>query len=291
MFKFFKIYEKKIVGASLLFLFTLNFIIWGKVFDISQKPGLSVSFFDVGQGDSIFLESKDGTQILIDGGPNGRVLSHLGSVMQYGDDFIDAVVVSHPHADHVSGLIEVLKKYRVGTFIESGVAYDTAEIDELRRLVEDSKIERIIVDEPMRLSFFDDASLKFIFPVRSFENTKVKDVNETSLVSILEYEGRKILFTGDAGVYTEKKLMSLGVLEDVDVLKVGHQGSRFSSTRGFLESISPEFAVIMVGKNSYGHPTDETLSRLAAVGANIFRTDLNGTITLDIRNGELIWNK
>ena len=131
--------------------------------------------------------------------------------------------------------------------------------------------------------------IKFLYPDISYAERKAKDVNETSLVAMLEYDSRKILFTGDAGKITETKLAKAGILEDIDVLKVGHQGSKYSSTNEFLNKILPEYAVISVGKNSYGHPHPDAMQRLASAGARIFRTDSDGTITLEIRNGELIW--
>ena len=286
MSKIIEIHGKKIVVGITVFLFGMNFIIWSGVFARSLAPDLAVYFFNVGQGDSIFIASKDGTQILIDGGPNSRVLGELAKAMPYYDDSIDLVVLSHPHADHLSGLIDVLKRYKVGKVVESGVVYRTPERDAFEEIVSQKNIQRIDIDRPTVITF-GDTVLKILYPDISFEGRAVKDVNETSLVVLLEFEGRKILFTGDAGKATEDRLLAERVLEDVDVLKVGHQGSKFSSSANFLKKILPEYAVIEVGKNSYGHPTDEALSRLASVGAKIFRTDQNGTIRLEIDNGKL----
>ena len=216
------------------------------------------------------------------------MLGELAKAMPYYDDSIDLVVLSHPHADHLSGLIDVLKRYKVGKVVESGVIYRTPEHDAFEEIASQKNIQRIDIEHPSIITF-GGVTLKILYPNVSFENKTVKNVNETSLVILLEFEGKKILFTGDAGKATEDKLLAEGVLEDVDVLKVGHQGSKFSSSANFLNKILPEYAVIEVGKNSYGHPTEEALSRLATVGAKIFRTDRDGTVTLEIRNGELIW--
>src|SRR3989344_5675637 len=283
MSKIIDIHGKKIVAGITVFLFGMNFIIWSWVFASSLAPDLAVYFFNVGQGDSIFIASKDGTQILIDGGPNSRVLGELAKAMPYYDDSIDLVVLSHPHADHLSGLIDVLKRYKVGKVVESGVIYRTPEHDAFEEIASQKNIQRIDIEHPSIITF-GGVTLKILYPNVSFENKTVKNVNETSLVILLEFEGKKILFTGDAGKAKEDKLLAEGVLEDVDVLKVGHQGSKFSSSANFLNKILPEYAVIEVGKNSYGHPTEEALSRLATVGAKIFRTDSDGTVTLEIRN-------
>lgn len=296
MLKLLKIHERKIYGGLTLFFLSLNLLIWSQVFVVAKKADITVRFFDVGQGDSALIESKDGAQILIDGGPNGRILSHLGEAMPFGDDSIDAIIISHPHADHIAGLIEVIKKYEIGMIIDSGVSYDTPEINELRNLIHEKRIKSIVIASPATLSFADAAMIRFLYPDSPYVEKTTKDVNETSLVALLEYGNpstalgtRKILFTGDAGKVTEARLAQSGALEDIDVLKVGHQGSKFSSTNNFLNKILPEYAVISVGKNSYGHPHPDALSRLASVGAKIFRTDIHGTITLEIRNGDLIW--
>lgn len=280
----------------MLFFLSLNLLIWSQVFAVAKKADITVRFFDVGQGDSALIESKDGAQILIDGGPNGRILSHLGGAMPFGDNSIDAVIISHPHADHISGLIEVIKKYEIGMIIDSGVSYNTPEVEELRNLIREKRIKNIVIASQATLFFADAAVIRFLYPDSSYAEKTAKDVNETSLVALLEYGNpstalgtRKILFTGDAGKVTEMRLAQKGVLEDIDVLKVGHQGSKFSSTNNFLNKISPEYAVISVGKNSYGHPHPDALARLASVGAKIFRTDLDGTVTLEIRDGILIW--
>ena len=286
MQKIIDIHGKKIAAGAAIFLLGINFLIWSGVFEKTLAPNLAVYFFNVGQGDSIFIASKDGTQILIDGGPNSKVLAELAKVMPYYDNSIDIILLSHPHADHLSGLIDVLKRYKISKVIESGVAYSTPERDSFEEMVVQKNIERIDIDRPATIAF-GDMVLKILYPDVSFEDRTVKDVNETSLVILLEFEGRKVLFTGDAGKATEDRLLALDSLEDVDVLKVGHQGSKFSSSLNFLNKILPEYAVIEVGKNSYGHPTRETLSRLANVGARIFRTDQNGTIRLEINNGKL----
>lgn len=274
----------------MLFFFSLNFLIWSAVFNLAEKADMTIHFFDVGQGDAIFIEAKDGAQILIDGGPNGRILSHLGNAMQYGDNFIDAIIISHPHADHISGLINVLKKYNVGIIIESGVNYNTAEFYEFEKLAKEKKIKRILIQHPASLKFFKEATLRLIYPDKSYVGANLKNVHDAAVVSELYFEGKKILFMADAERKTEDYLLARNSLEDVDVLKAGHHGSKTSSNSEFLKVTKPEYAVISVGaKNRYGHPHQDALSRLASAGAKIFRTDIGGTITLEIRNGELIW--
>jgi len=292
MKNFLKLHKNQILSGGLLFLASLMMLTGLYFWNLEHKPELQVYFFDVGQGDSIFIEAKDGTQILIDGGPTNKILPLLGGVMPFYDRSIDAVILTHPHADHVSGLIEVLKRYSVGKVIESGADYNTAEAKEFENLVSQKHIKKIIIDKPIKLVFFKNAELNFLFPDKSFEGQILKNVHDSALVSELDFEGKKILFVADAEKKLEQYLIQKGVLEDVDVLKAGHHGSKTSSNDFFLKIIKPEYAVISVGaKNRYGHPHQQTLSNLAAVSTQIFRTDLGGTIILQINNGELSLQK
>lgn len=292
---FFRLNNKKIflaalaLSASLFFIFSLGF------YQSQKKPELAVSFFDVGQGDSIFIESYDGTQILIDGGPPNRILPLIGERMPYFDKYIDAVVLTHPHADHVSGLIEVLEKYDVGMIIESGADYHTAEAKIFERLAKEKHIKTVIIDHQTDLNFYDGAVLRFIYPEESFLGKTLKNVHDSAIISELDFRGRKILLMSDAEKKLEQKLAAERKVGDVDVLKTGHHGSKTSSNDFFLKVVKPEYAVISVGlQNRYGHPHPDVLSRLAASlpgAAQIFRTDLDGTITLEINNGELSLQK
>ncbi|MDO8523272.1 MAG: MBL fold metallo-hydrolase [bacterium] len=288
MRKFFEIYRKQILSCVILLFFGFNFVIWSSVFKKAAEPDLSVYFFDVGQGDSEFISAKDGTQILIDGGPNTKVLSELGRVMPYYDNSIDLVILTHQHADHVTGLIDVLNRYKIGMVIESGADYNTAEYHEFERIIKAKNIKKIIIDSPVEMYFYGGAVLKFLYPERSYDGEVLKNVHDATVVGELNFEDKKILFMGDAEKNIEARLVYEDAVGDIDVLKVGHHGSKTSSNTFFLEATKPEYAIISVGaKNRYGHPTQQTLSNLEAIGAKIFRTDLDGTIKLSISNGTL----
>src|SRR3989338_2984880 len=144
----------------------------------------------------------------------------------------------------------------------------------------------------LQISFFKNAALNFLFPDKSFEGQVLKNVHDSALISELDFEGKKILFMSDAEKNLERYLLQKGALEDIDVLKVGHHGSKTSSTADFLKIVKPEYAVISASdRNRYGHPHPDVLSRLSAIGAQIFRTDINGTIILNINNGRLTLQK
>jgi len=292
MKNFLKLHKNKILSGGLLFLAALMALTGLYVWNLEHKPELQIYFFDVGQGDSIFIEAKDGTQILIDGGPTNKILPLLGGVMPFYDHSIDVVILTHPHADHVSGLMEVLKRYNVEMIFESGASYHTAEAKEFESMVIEKNIKKIIIDRPVKLSFFKNAALNFLFPDKSFEGQVLKNVHDSALISELDFEGKKILFMSDAEKNLERYLLQKGALEDIDVLKVGHHGSKTSSTADFLKIVKPEYAVISASdRNRYGHPHPDVLSRLSAIGAQIFRTDINGTIILNINNGRLTLQK
>ena len=283
-FQFFSLHKEKLFLGAILVLLSLNFLTWSSVLKNIKKPDIEIYFFDVGQGDAALIESKDGTQILIDGGPPNKILPKLSQVLDFYDRDLDILVLTHPHTDHVSGAIEVLQNYRVGVVIESGVDYHTAEAKEFEKLVDEKKIKKVIVDKPIDLTFFGGAKLRLIYPDKSFEGKILKNAHDSTVVSEFSYNERKVLFMGDAEKNIEKYLLRKNLIADVDILKAGHHGSKTSTTKEFLSAASPEYSIIEVGKNSYGHPTQEVLSRLASIGSQIFRTDRDGTIKFEIDN-------
>lgn len=282
--QFFSLNKEKIIGGVVLIFLSLNFLIWSLVFSNLKKSDIEIYFFDVGQGDASLIESKDGTQILIDGGPPNKILPKLSKVLDFNDKSLDVLILTHPHVDHISGAIEVLKNYEVGLLVESGVLYHTAEAIEFKKLVEEKKLKKLIINKPTKLKFFNGAEIRFLYPDKSFEDSILKKIHDATVVSELLYGGRKILFMGDAEKNIEKYLLNKNLVGDVDVLKAGHHGSKTSTTKEFLSVVRPEYSIIEVGRNSYGHPTQEVLSRLASVGAQIFRTDTDGTIKFEINS-------
>lgn len=244
----------------------------------------AVSFLDVGQGDASLIELGSGTQILIDGGPaNGRLVSVLGEMMSPYDRTIELVVLTHPEVDHYGGLMELFQRYEVGAFIDAGVTKDLEVYDALMDELSAREIRRITLraGDVIRYS---TGTFTVLSPGE--ELIHAKETNDTSMVMEFQARGARFLFTGDIGGDVER-VISKALAEPVDVLKVSHHGSKFSSTAEFLEAARPLLAAIGVGRNSYGHPTREALARLEAAGARVYRTDRNGTITVRIENGAL----
>lgn len=256
--------------------------IWYVVLSIPEET-LKVYFFDVGQGDSALIVSPTGTQILIDGGPDDAVLQRLGSVMPFYDRSLDAIILTHPHADHVNGLVKVLERYQVSMVIESGASYTTGAYEEWDRRIRDKHIPRIIAVSGQRLVAGGDLRLAVIAPLESFEHVSRKNVHDAMVVAELYYGKTSVLFTGDMEDDLERKLLYFGVLPDADILKVGHHGSKTSTSEALLKIVSPETAIISSGeKNKYGHPHADVLTRLEQFGIPIHRTDEAGTIILTI---------
>ena len=262
-------------------LFGLNVLAWVAVYDLSRAQLLEVVFFDVGQGDSIFIETPQGHQVLIDGGPDETVIEKLGDEMPFWDRTIDLVILTHPEKDHLVGLLEVLKRYRVENILWTGIIRDTAEYREWQKLIKEEGADVFIAQagQNIKLARNDIANLEVLYPFKSLEGQEMKDSNNTSVIVKLVYGENSFLFTGDIAKSVERKLINEGTEIDADVLKVGHHGSKNSSAEEFIKAVSPEIAVIQVGQdNSYGHPSEETLAILEKYGVNILRTDINGTV-------------
>ncbi len=267
-------------------LFSLNILAWIAVYNLSQSQLLEVTFFDVGQGDAIFIETPQNHQILIDGGPNSTVLERLGDEMPFWDRTIDLIILTHPEHDHISGLIEVLKRYKVENILWTGVLRDTSEYKEWQELIREEGAQITIARAGQQING-GSASIKILYPFESLDGRTVSNTNNTSITARLVFGENSFLFTGDAYKSVERQLLDQAI--DVDVLKVGHHGSKTSSAQEFIEKVSPDIAVIQCGKdNRYGHPSPETLEILEKYGINIFRTDLDGDIKILCSSQSLI---
>ena len=239
----------------------------------------------MGKGDSQLVNLTGGVQILIDGGqPNSEVLSELAKVLPANDSYIDLIVMTHPQLDHFGGLIDVLKKYEVGVFLSTG---RKGEIDAYSELIKVLKARDVpyIIGEAGDVIRHEDASFSVLSPKP--QNLLSKELNDTSLVMLLESRGLKALYTGDIGFSVEKQLVKERDLQ-AQILKVPHHGSRFSSSEEFLNEVKPQIAVIGVGKNSYGHPTSVALDRLQNSGSQVFTTEKNGTIKLVLQGEKVL---
>ena len=264
------------------FLFLLDILLWTEVFDLNKNQNLKVNFLDVGQGDSIFIETPQHHQILIDGGPDSSALGKLPYFMPNFDRTIDLVILSHPEKDHMQGLIDILQRYKADYILWTGVKKQDPEYYAWTDVLTKQKNRgaEIIIAEYVQRIIAGNVFIDTLYPFEKIEGQELKSsANDTCVVSYLAFGKNSFLFTGDISAGLEKKLAGSGINLVSDVLKVAHHGSKYSTSEEFLQNVNPEIAVISVGaKNSYGHPTPETLQKLEKFGIKIFRTDKDGTI-------------
>lgn len=271
-----KFFIKKVLYFALMVLIAGNGFVWYAIVFGRGAENLELYFLDVGQGDSQLINFTGDVQILIDGGRSPKVLSELSKVLSPGDRYIDVVVLTHPDFDHFGGLIDVLKTYKVGVVITNGRKGVAAAYADFEKAIRDSGIQEIHLAAGDKIKY-EDAVLETLWPL--LHAVAGKKVNETEIVLMLKKDGLKALYTADIGFETEEKLRQKYDLS-AQVLKVGHHGSKYSSDPGFLKEVNPKISIIGVGKNNYGHPTDQVLNRLANVGSQILRTDLGGTVKI-----------
>ena len=276
-----KIQEKALrtfVSITVLVLVSMlgQFFVSGTGFD---KETIAIWIFDVGQGDAIFIDAPN-AQVLIDGGPSVEVIEKLTATMPYWDRSIDLLVNSHPHADHVTGLVHVLERYDVTSVWTSGQAYGTDIFDAFKDL---SFQQAVVSGEVIDLGA--GATLTVLWPELSFADDRLENTHDANVTLLFEYGETTMLFTGDMETEVEEQI--LAQLEHIDVLKVGHHGSLTSTSPELLEVTTPDYAVIQVGEdNSYGHPHPVILDRLKNYDAQILRTDQDGDVRITTDGGE-----
>lgn len=231
---------------------------------------LSVYFLDVGQADSILIESND-EYMIIDGGNNNDGELLVQYFKSLGIDKFKYLVGTHPHEDHIGGLDDIIDSFNIGTIYLPDAITTTATFEDL---LDSMEKKNLTYDVPEINSTFTlgDATLKVIYT-----GTDTSDLNNTSIVLKLVYGNNSFLFTGDATSETEEKIINQDIA--VDVLKVGHHGSKYSTTNNFLDKVNPKYAIISVGENNiYNHPASSTIDKLKKRNISIYRTDIDGTI-------------
>lgn len=285
--------NKNTIIFFLLLLFVVNIFSWSFLFDIN-KGRFKITFFDVGQGDAIMIQTPQKHYILIDGGAGSVVLEKIGEEVPFFHRTIDLVILSHPHDDHVSGLIEVVNRYNVKDIVCTGVSGDSGVARKWKEVIEEKGYRQARAGQVISANNF---SINILYPVEDVKDKNVRDLNEVSVVARLVINDKEsFLFTGDIYQKQETEMISHynnckkeeGALCDrlelkSDVLKVGHHGSRTSTSKEFLSVVLPKVAVIMAGEdNRYGHPHKETLERLEENNIVIKRTDIDSDIIFEI---------
>jgi len=281
LYRLFAAHKKKVI-LLLIAGIILDGVIWSNLVKGLRDEEIAVHFLDVGQGDSELVVLPGGVRVLVDGGPpNGALLKNLDAILPFQTRSLDIVALSHPQLDHFGGLFGLFERYRVGALLYASRKGSGVSAETFWEAVSRSRTQLVELREGSRVCYRTSCFSVLSPPAGE---TGLSE-NDMSLALLFKGGGATLLFAGDSGGAHEEVLGRAAGL--VDVLKVSHHGSRFSSDAEFLETILPRIAVIEVGKNSYGHPSPEVLERLRNVAALIFQTDQDGIISLSIKNGAI----
>ena len=260
-----------------------GFLFWRFAIPMAPSP-LRVTFLDVGQGDAAVIESPGGKTILVDTGG----ISHEGGddagrrtvapfLRSRGINRIDAILLSHPHTDHIGGAATLLNQFPVGLLMDNGQDADKAPVADIRTAAQSHRVPYRAARRGQVIEISDGVILRVLAPTEAETHGAV---NNASMVLRLEYKQTRFLFTGDAETEEESDLIADKMPLDCDALKVGHHGSDSSTTPEFLAAAHPRFAIVSVGRhNLYGHPRQDVLQRLSESGAKTYRTDESGAVT------------
>jgi competence protein ComEC len=276
--------KKNIIKVFFLLLLTLPFLLF------VSWPSSKLEFIacDVGQGDAILIQ-KGYTQVLVDGGPDNKVLECLTENMPFWDRKIEMIVNTHPEKDHFTGLLEVVSRYKVDGFLTTNLYNPSSGFKAFYNKV---KEEDILVFTPFKGNKIklEDFEFQVLWPEKNSLQAGIWDkevdkkvlgeftakeinFNDFSLVLHLRYKDFDAVLTGDIGIAQEKKIIKEFDFSDIEVLKIAHHGSKYSSSKEFLQAVDPKVAVICVGKNPWGHPRQEVLDLLKSLGIKTLRTD------------------
>ncbi len=266
--------SKKFILGLLLFVVVL--VYWA----VGQKENQSaqVIFLNVGQGDGALIELPGDIQILVDAGPSADFSNKISQYLPFYDREIELAILTHPHADHVSGFLQALKDYHIKNFMLAGANYNSKIYTDFIKLLKTEGSRVYAAKSGDSISWNNTPILKIIWPDKIALGRSFKSIHDSTVVSQLNLGNKKFLLMGDAEANVETALVESNTITDIDVLKVGHHGSKTSSSEIFLQAAQPEEAVISVGQNSYGHPHQITLRNLEKYGIKIFRTDQAGDI-------------
>lgn len=273
--------KKTFLTLSIILILLGSILIYQNITYNDKK--LHVVFCDVGQGDAIFIRTANGSDILIDAGPDNKVLNCLGKHMPFWDRTIEVVILTHPHSDHFTGLFSVLKTYKVKIFATEDLDNKTLGFSELMKTIKNKNIDTHFVFAGDKFKLKDGAEFEIVGPKEEFlrETSPGGTIAESSefgsaetLVSFIKFS---MLLTGDSQEEELRDAVESYGLKDIDILQIPHHGSRFGLTSEILDILNPKLAVISVGKNNrYGHPAPLTVELLKSKNIKTLRTDQDG---------------
>lgn len=275
----------------LIFGFTLVALVGILIYQLISFSDnkLHVVFCDIGQGDAIFIRTPGGADILVDGGPDSKVLDCLFNHMPFWDRDIEVMYATHPDADHITGLVDVFRNYNVKYFGTSNAPKDTQVFKQLNEMIAKEGLNRDLVYRGDKVVFSDKVNIKTFWPTVEFENSHSKETNDYSLVQEVSYGNFSILLDGDVPATILNSIMP--TLDKVDVFKPPHHGSKTGVDEFTFQHLIPKLAVISVGKkNRYGHPHPKVLQVLKDNNIPYLKTDEKGDIEI-VSDGKSWWVK
>lgn len=265
-----KLFRNLIFGFILLVIFIYSFLNY-----LQPNTKLEIDFLDVGQGDATLVKIPGGQKILIDAGPDNLVLRRLSEKLKFFERTIDLVIISHYHDDHILGLIEILKRYRVKKIIFINYEPNPPLLEAVVKLAAQKDIFSFVLRQALRINFTDNCFLDLLSP----EALRVKSDSNNSLISKLSCGRQKFLFTGDNSAKVEQALINSGWDLSANIFKAAHHGSNSANQESFLRAIGARKIIVSVGQdNRFGHPNQKFLDRLVLLGIIVKRTDQEGTI-------------
>ncbi len=270
----------KKLNTMILIVISLNIFTWSNLFSWkSSLDNIEIWFLDIGQGDSTLIKTPQNNYILIDGGPGTNVSNAIGKVFNSNIfNNIDVVISTHPDKDHIEGLNYVLNKYNIQYYFINKVTKESELIDQNLYIVNKNNIKNFGLNNKNDF-IIDGVIFNILWPTK--ETTNVANTpNNHSISLLISYKDFRFLTMGDADSLVEELIIKSNKITDIDLLKVSHHGSKYSTSNRFVKSVSPDIAVISVGKNNYGHPTNEVINNLTENNVKIFRTDRDNTVKI-----------
>jgi len=283
----------KIRMVILCVLSIASLLVWIPIISVAgvttENGVLTVRFLDVGQGDAIHVITPDGYELLIDGGPSAGVLREFAKGRSFFDTYIDIVVATHPDTDHVAGLVDILKRYEVGMVLETAVEHDAVAARAFKDAVDTVGVHRILAQAGQTIQLGASTTVRILSP---YGDTSNLENNAASIVTQIVYGDIEFMLTGDVPSGIEEYLVSAyGELLESEVLKLGHHGSKTSSSEIFLKQVQPLYAVVSAGVgNRYGHPHPDVVTRVKQTGSRLLSTAEQGSVIFET-DGNTVWLK
>jgi competence protein ComEC len=264
--------------AVLIGVLLLALLEWQKL----PSGKLQIHVFDVGQGDSLFIQSPQGYQIVIDGGPDMSLLEHLGAVMPWFDRSIDLLILSHFDADHITALPELLKRYDVEKILMTGTDHGSGRSEAVLHYIVQQGVPVVFPSQLDGLQLSDGLQMNVLWPHDVIVGLDVDEPNHHSIVMQFTYGNTSFLATGDIDIAAELEILRMGVDVRSTIMMAPHHGSNTSSSTGFILAVDPDYAVASAGKeNRFGHPHQEVVTRYEALGVELLRTDEVGSVRFE----------